>query len=320
MKLKKLYEIAVMLGVQKDPRTKKELSNESKRARRDYKGLTGVGKQVFDKERFVHPYSDTRILYGDPNKEIKTVMVGIDMETPELLLADRLIEKGLAVDLVMSHHPSGKALSNLYEVMHLHKSLLNKLGIKKEIADSLSDERIQEVSRSLAKTNHTRGVDTAKLLDIAYMCVHTPADNHVTSYLKSLFSKKRPKKVRDILNILKSIPEYRIGLERGAGPKLIAGSEKNDAGKIFVDMTGGTEGSKKVFARLSQAGVSTIVAMHLSEAHLKNAKAEHINVIIAGHISSDILGLNLLLDNLEKKQKEELNIVDSSGFTRIKRK
>jgi len=82
-------------------------------------------------------------------------------------------------------------------------------------------------------------------------------------------------------------------------------------------MTGGTEGPKKIFPRLSQAGVGTIVAMHLSEEHYKHAKGEHINVVIAGHIASDNLGLNLLLDEIEKKEK--LNIIQCSGFVRVRR-
>ncbi len=320
MKLKRFYELAVKMGMQKDPRTKGELNNELKRARSEYRRLKGIDREIYDKERFKHPYADTRILCGSPEEEIKTIMVGIDMETPELLMADKLIERGLAIDLIMAHHPEGRALSSFYEVMHLQKSLLSRLGIKKEIATSLLDERIEEVSRSIAKTNHARSVDAAKLLNIAYMCVHTPADNHVTSFLQSLFDKKRPRKVRDVLNILKAIPEYRIGLKNGSGPGLIAGKQSNNAGKTFVDMTGGTEGSKKVFGRLSQAGIDTIVSMHLSEGHFKNAKAEHINIIIAGHIASDTLGLNLLLDSLERKEKEEFNIINSSGFVRIKRK
>ena len=95
------------------------------------------------------------------------------------------------------------------------------------------------------------------------------------------------------------------------------GDPKKDAGKVFVDMTGGTEGPKKIFPRLSQAGVGTIVAMHLSEEHFKHAKDEHINVVIAGHIASDTLGLNLLLDEIEKSGK--LNIIPCSGFIRVKR-
>jgi hypothetical protein len=42
-----------------------------------------------------------------------------------------------------------------------------------------------------------------------------------------------------------------------------------------------------------------------------------IHVVIAGHISSDTLGLNLLLDAMEKRGP--LNVVECSGFKRIRR-
>ena len=67
---------------------------------------------------------------------------------------------------------------------------------------------------------------------------------------------------------------------------------------------------------LSATGIGTIVAMHASEDHRKEAEASHINIVIAGHISSDSLGMNLFLDELEKKGIE---IIPFSGLTRIKR-
>lgn len=82
-------------------------------------------------------------------------------------------------------------------------------------------------------------------------------------------------------------------------------------------MTGGTEGSKEIFQSLSLSGINTIVAMHLSEEHRKEAEKNHVNVVIAGHIASDNLGLNLLLDNITRDEK--LEILDCSGFRRIKR-
>ena len=41
-------------------------------------------------------------------------------------------------------------------------------------------------------------------------------------------------------------------------------------------------------------------------------------MIIAGHIASDSLGLNLLLDKLQRRQR--FDILECSGFKRIKRK
>jgi hypothetical protein len=317
MKLKEIYEFVVKKGLEKDPRTKKELKEEMARVKREYDKLGGADRKYFDREKLRHPYADTRILYGDGNTPVKTILVGIDLGGEELLTAHLLNEKGAAIDLAMSHHPQGKALSNLYNVMHVQTDMLRRLGLDAEVAKSLMNERIEEVSRRFLPVNHERAVDIARLLEIPLMCVHTPADNHVTDFLQGLFKKRRPEKTRDVLQLLKSVPEYRDAIAKGAGPRLIAGKETDRAGRVFVDMTGGTEGSVKVFARLSQAGIGTVVAMHLSEEHFKSAKAEFINVIIAGHIASDNLGLNLVIDALSKKGN--FNIIPCSGFVRIKR-
>jgi putative NIF3 family GTP cyclohydrolase 1 type 2 len=82
-------------------------------------------------------------------------------------------------------------------------------------------------------------------------------------------------------------------------------------------MTGGTEGSKDMFDKMYKLGIRTLVSMHLSEEHFKKVKDANLNVVIAGHISSDTLGLNLLLDRIEKEEK--LEIINCSGFRRIRR-
>jgi methanogenic corrinoid protein MtbC1 len=56
--------------------------------------------------------------------------------------------------------------------------------------------------------------------------------------------------------------------------------------------------------------------MHQSEAHRKSAEKAHINVVVAGHISSDSIGMNIILDELEKKGIE---IVAFGGLTRYSR-
>ena len=317
MKLGSLYEFVVKKGMENDPRGRRRLKEALAGKRREYNALKGKDKATFDRECLKNPYADTRILYGDPAVEIKTVLVGIDMEAPEILLTDRLNSKGEEVDLVIAHHPEGTAWAGFYDVMYMQQDILEKFGIPLEVGKDLLKERVGEVERAVMPANHTRSVDAARLLDIPFMCVHTPADNHVATYLQRLFDTKRPKRLANVLDMLKAIPEYTDAMEKKAGPRILIGDPKKEAGRIFVDMTGGTEGSRKVFARLSQAGVGTIVAMHLDERHFKIAKGEHINVVIAGHIASDTLGLNLLFDSLV--EREDLKIIPCSGFVRVKR-
>jgi len=318
MKLADIYNLAIRKGMEKDLRNKAEIKKVLDDARKEYRRSKGADKKAFDVERLKNPYADTRILNGDINTNVETMMVGIDMEGPELLLADRLNEKGRgSIDLVLAHHPEGLAWAKLNYVMGLQANAFNKLGIPLKISEGLLKDRADEVSRSLAPANHFRSIDIARLLGIPFMCIHTPADNHVTHYLQKLFDRSKPGKLSNVLALLKRIPEYVDGLKKGAGPRILVGEPGDGAGKIFVDMTGGTEGPKKVYARLSQAGVNTVVGMHLSEEHYKYAKDEHMNVVIAGHIASDTLGLNLLLDELQRAGN--LNIVPCSGFVRVKR-
>lgn len=301
-----------------DLRSKKQIAAYLSSEKKKYHKLKSFEKKFFDKEDLINPYADTRILYAKNDRPIKRILVGIDIGVSEILLADRLNAKGKKIDLVLSHHPEGVGLAGLSQVMELHTSLLEVLGLDKEIAQSLMEKRIKEVENSVHGANHFRAPDAAKLLDIPLMCCHTPADNHVNRYLQELMNRKKPKTLSQIVQLLLKIPEYRLAAREKTGPRIVVGKPEDKAGKIVLDMTGGTEGSKDVFARLSQAGVKTLVGMHMSQGHLVQVKNEYVNVIIAGHIASDNLGLNLLLDKLEKKNKG-LEIVECSGFRRLRR-
>ena len=318
MKLKTIYDIAIKNALKADLRPKSVIDKKLKEVKKEYRKARGVDKTAFDKESLKHPYFDSRILYGSGDEEVKNVMVGVDIGVSELLLADRLKERGQKIDLVISHHPSGRALAQLHKVMEIQSDIWEKHGLAEEVAKGIMKDRIGEVSRGLSPINHARAADAAKLLGIPFMCLHTAADNCATSYLQKLFNKKKPKKLKNILTLLKSLPEYKYAVKDNAGPFILIGDDNKDAGKVFVDMTGGTSGPEKMFSRLSQAGVNTIVGMHCKETSFKVAQAEFINYVIAGHISSDNLGMNLMFDAIEKKGK--LNFIEVSGFRRVRRK
>ena len=317
MKIKDIYFKAVKRGMALDPRGSAEVAEDLKAAKKEFEGLSDKKKKWFDKERLTNPYSDTRILHGDPETEVKRILLGIDMEVGEVLLADRLRERGEGVDLIVAHHPEGQAMAALYDVMGMQSGILLKHGVPINVAEDLMGERIKEVQRRLKPINHTRAVDAARLLDIPFMCMHTPTDNAVTTYLQKIFDEKKPRYVSDILDALNDIPEYEGAREETVAPGLVVGSEKRRAGDIFVDMTGGTGGSKKIYESLSKAGVGTVVGMHIGEEHRKEAEKHHVNVVLAGHISSDSLGINLLLDDILDPGVE---VVPCSGFRRISRK
>lgn len=313
MKIKEIYELAIKMGIEKDPRGKKEIEKILKREKEKFENLSNDEKMEYDRERLKNPFADTRILYGDPEKKVKRVLAGIDIGVGEVLLAERLREKGKEIDLLITHHPEGRALVSLYLVMGMQADIWAKFGVPINVAEGILEERIREVRRNLLPVNYNQAVDACKILDIPLMCVHTPADNLVTDYLQKIFDKEKPEIVKDVLKILKKEFEYAESLKHNAGPLLIEGKEERRCGKVMVDMTGGTGGPKEMMEKLSQAGVGTLVCMHIRDEVRKEAKKYHINIIIAGHMASDSLGINIFLNELEKKGIE---IISCAGLIR----
>jgi len=316
MKLKEVHDLVIQLGMQNDPRKKEAVERTLRLAKDEFDALPDEKKADFDQEKLTNPYTDARILTDDDTIEITGILAGVDMEVGEVMLADRLREKGTPINLIMSHHPEGKALTGLAEVMKVQEDILHMWGLPIAVAEGIMAKRIKEVDQSIWPVNHDRAIDAAKLLDFAFISTHTPADNMVTTFLDNYLASKDLQTLGDVVKALKEVPEYAQASKIGAGPKILLGSEKARAGKVIVEMTGGTSGSEAAYERLSQSGVSTMVMMHMGEKHRKMAEKYNINVIIAGHIASDSIGMNLLLDKLEAKGIE---IHTCSGLIRHSR-
>lgn len=317
MKLKDIYELVVMKGMDNDPRDRETLLTVLENERKAFDDLKEQEKQEFDQERMVNPFADTRVLVGEPDQEVSRALAGIDMEVGEVLLADRLRERGKAIDLIIAHHPEGKAMSGMYQVMKVQADVLANYGVPINVAEGILASRISEVKRGMMPLNHDRAVDAARLLGISFMCVHTATDNLVQSFLQKTIDNEKPATLGALLKLLKSVPEYARAVRLNAGPTIIIGGKEKRTGRIMVDMTGGTSGSSDAYAKMAVAGVGTVVLMHISEKHRKEAEKHHINVIVAGHIASDSIGMNLFLDELAERGVE---IIPCSGLIREVRK
>ncbi len=316
--VKQIYDLVISLGIKNDLRGSAYVNKKLKYQKEKFEELSKDQKKEFDVESLTNPYADSRILTTGLSKQVKRVMVGIDIDTSELLLANELSKKK-PIDLIIGHHPLGVGLAGLGEVMELQIEVLHKYGIPINIAEDITKLRMSEVTRGVNASNHNKVVDSAKLLGLELMCTHTPADNMVANYLFNLIEKNENKleRVKDLLKLLKEIPEYSEAIKTKVGPKLFVGSEDRYLGKIAVtEITGGTSGSKDAYLKIANAGVGTIVGMHIGEDHRKEAEKAHLNIVIAGHMSSDSIGMNLLCDELEKKGIE---IIPCSGFIRVSR-
>jgi len=311
MKVSELFRYVIERGIAADPRGKDGMGKLLEDVGKEHEKLTDESRWEFDEERLWNPYDDSRILNNPDDPEVGRILMGINIDTAEILVADRLREKGERIDLVVGHHPRGIGMPGLPNVMHVQKDFYHDWGIPINVAEQLMEPRIAEVMRAVMPANHNQAVDSARLLGIPFMCTHSPADIMVQDFIQTRMDGVGARTLGDVLSSLKEIPEYRIGTKLKNGPRVIVGKPDNRAGKVCVKMAGGTGGAKTLYEAFESAGVGTLVCMHIKEDHIDIAKKHHINVVVAGHMPSDSLGMNLMYGELEK---DGLDIVRFSGL------
>jgi len=320
MKFSKLFQRCVDIGIDADVRGRKQIEKTLKKEEKRQAKLEGKEKEFADNERTWNPYSDCRIINGNGNEEIKRLVVGIDIETPEMLLIDRLRAKGEKIDGVLIHHPEGRALADLDKVMDLQVDVLASLGVPVNHSEAHLRPRQDRVWRSIHADNLFRVERAAELLDIPLFGCHTITDNMAWSFMEKEICGKSFDTVGEIMDALLDIPEYAIYAKKGNPPILVNGRKESRPGKIFAtEFTGGTNGPEELVKLQAEAGVGTILSMHATEKTLDAARDLHVNIIQCSHMASDALGVNLLIDEWQKKGAK-LEILPISGFVRVERK
>lgn len=252
------------------------------------------------------PYDTTISVEGN---DIKKVIIGVDMETPEILLG-----KELGVDCVVSHHPKADtARTDFSKVMKRQIKRMTEFGVPINKAEKALSKKIKSVELSNHVSNYDRVSSAARLLNMPFMNIHMPADmigqKIVQDFLDDKFKDNSEKKLSDVIDALNEFDVYKNTL---TGPVIRVGSKESYAGKIAVLFAGGTNGGTDVFKAYFEAGVGTIVCMHIPEDVKKEVEKQNIgNVVVAGHMASDSIGLNKII---EKWEEEGLEVIKMSGI------
>src|SRR5258708_6659217 len=232
MTLQQIYDLAIEMGMKSDPRTYPIVAKVLEKRKKDYELLSAKKKKYFDMESLRNPYADSSILFGDPKTSVKKVMAGIDSAETEVLLADRLNQKGEKIDLLISHHPGGHALASLYDVMDVQIDMYASAGVPVNVADALFQERKSLVKRRFSPLNHARSVDTARLLQMPLLALHTIWDNIGNQFMKDYLKKKTFKTAGKELEYINDVPEFTKAKKAKSGQTLFSGGENARAGKV----------------------------------------------------------------------------------------
>ena len=118
--------------------------------------------------------------------------------------------------------------------------------------------------------------------------------NIVQAQLDELTKDKPFTTLEDVVNSLLTIREYKEALQQ---PAIRVGNPDSFAGKVCVMFAGVTGGGADVYKTFFDNGVGTLVMMHMPEDDIKAvAQQNKGNVIIAGHMASDSIGFNKILN------------------------
>jgi hypothetical protein len=323
MNLRQLFETSIRLGIALDLRGEAAVREQLARRRREYEALPDWQKPFYDQERFTNPFGDVRLAYSPrpPDEvELDTILLGIDVHLPELLLADRLRGAGTRVDAVIAHHASGIGVSPSlsWDTMPVLVDMLVREGVPRADAEGSIYPYIEEKLRAL-EDFHRIGPDTAELLGLPLGCIHTPADYHITVGVRAALDAARPQTVGDVVRALLTIPEVASSARLGAEPRIMTGEASSPAGRTLLKFGGGYILPPSAYPLLGQAGVNTVLQIACGAEHARAAEAAGIAIVRIPHAACDNIGINLLLDAVVR-ELGPLNVIACGAYERIARR
>lgn len=233
---------------------------------------------------------------------IRRILATIDCDVGDLLLA-----RELRCDAVLTHHPEGTASLHGWTLIARQIGQMVECGVPVARAEAAIQRRMHSVELNSHVRNYGRVVQAARLLGLPFLNVHLPCD--VISrrlILEKMAPFQRPDShatVADVIAALQEFPEQKLAATE---PRVRLGAPDRLAGRVAVAMAGYTNGGVEVLKAYFEAGIGTVLMMHFPEADLKEAREQKLagNLVVTGHMASDSIGINVYLDELERRGLE----------------
>ena len=248
---------------------------------------------------------DTEI--GCPGENIHRVLAGIDMDNATLMAAK---EKGY--DCVVEHHGiMGRAVHIGDQMKKDQMMLMYENGVPINVAQKVIEERASLESRKMHSKNLNRQADFAKFIGMPYIGLHSPADFVGQKIVQDRMNRLMEEKglfltLQEVCDALKEFPEIQNAVQ---DPAIWVGHPDSYAGKVVVMFNGVTASTADVYNTFFDYGVGTLIMMHMPEDIAAKVREHNKgNVISAGHMASDSIGMNRILDEWEKEGLEVTRI------------
>jgi putative NIF3 family GTP cyclohydrolase 1 type 2 len=226
-------------------------------------------------------------------RNIKKVLIAIDVGTAELMLA-----KHLGCDAVIAHHPIGVASVNFYKVFERHVDFMVENGVPRKVARQAVGKLKERVETRNHADIYSQVVGAAKALGMPLVNIHQPCDEYMRQVILKAIKAGRTEYVSDIVKAVGKIPEFSNAATK---VQVRLGSEKNRAGHWALVVAAGTNGGYHIAKAYFQHGVSTVIYLHVDYGDLTKMREDRLegNLVVMGHLAGDSIGLNGLAERLE---------------------
>lgn len=230
-----------------------------------------------------------------PGANIKKIMFGIDIGVAELLVA-----RQMNFDCVIAHHPD-PGLQTFPEILDRHIDLMVENGVPENLAREAISQMKQQNAFRRHSANYDHAPSFARLLEMPFLNIHNPLDEIGRRRMQEAVdvNTKPDSTVKDVIDALYTIPEIANAPTK---VELRLGRMSNQAGKTVVVHGAGTNGGFSVARLYFTHGVDTVIYIHIALPELLKLKQEFPegkNLIISGHIASDLAGINPFVAKLE---------------------
>ncbi len=239
-------------------------------------------------------------------ENIRRVLFGIDISSAELLFA-----KNEGFHCVIGHHPRGLAQASYFAILERQTQLLVDLGVPEGEAQEATRPLRETFFWSSHRANWEDPLLFARAIGMPFLNIHNPLDELGRRLLEDKIrqSEKPNWKIKELISALLEFPE----IEKAPNPPAIAmGTPDSPVGKIAVFHGTGTNGGYGAARALFRNGYETVLYIHIDYSDLQKLKNEFPgkNLVISGHIASDMIGINPYLKELEKRGIEVFRLSD----------
>jgi putative NIF3 family GTP cyclohydrolase 1 type 2 len=234
-----------------------------------------------------------------PADDVESALVGIDLESAELQLAAR---EGF--DLALAHHPAGgDARLQFPEVLDRQVELMTEHGVARDAAEDAVANLRQSAELGAHSSNYRHDPSVAALLDQPYLNLHLgPDELGRRRFAAAADDLVDDATVGDLVDALEGeCPELR---EAKTDVIVPVGDRDDAAGEVAIHHAAGTNGGASVARAYFEAGVDTVVYIHVGAddaATLREEVGDGKNLVVTGHIASDAVGMNELVAALEAR-------------------